>query len=539
MTRPARTRVPSVLSVALLLLTVASAGAATPQWTLSTESPVEFQRLTPLGSLLVSTGGLLGCVDPATGQWQWKRDDLKKFKECNYDEIANTPYGLLDLGGGVGGASRRVEVVDLATGQVKWDSKGLPMNSSQGLFQAPSRRMLVLFGLPKQGNKPVTVGVDTETGEMKWQQERLFEKPLRLFEVKGSGKVFKRFSVEGNQPPVFDTDHTMIVWITADGPTRIDLDTGAKLWTCAALKGKEPAALNDGYCGMLYADGVVYVPYEKSLQALDPRTGNLLWAKEKDFKGRVVQLQMTPQGLVVRGAPTLGDNGKPNGKAYIDVLDPKTGLSVWAKPFKDLDDATTFEVAGEKLFIAADGELHEIGLGTGTPRAIAKFKFKEKEVPATLELRDGGFLLSADQTLMLLDANGGTTYQSYFEAPSFSGWMKLGVGLLTAAVNAASAGAAYDRAYATGQSQTYYLSGNPTLGKRFRATTQAQGFAYILTTVTGDGKKGPGLVKVDKATGRAVAELRLGDKTPEYVTDSIESRVFFLKNEKTIEGYAM
>jgi hypothetical protein len=117
--------------------------------------------------------------------------------------------------------------------------------------------------------------------------------------------------------------------------------------------------------------------------------------------------------------------------------------------------------------------------------------------------------------------------------------MKLGVGLLTAAVNAASAGAAYDRAYATGQSQTYYLSGNPTLGKRFRATTQAQDYTYILTTVTGDGKKGPGLVKVDKATGKAVAELRLGDKTPEYVTDSIESRVFFLKNEKTIEGYAM
>jgi outer membrane protein assembly factor BamB len=397
----------------------------------------------------------------------------------------------------------------------------------------------VLFGVPKKGNKPVTVGVDTETGEMKWQQDRLFEKPLRLFEVKGSGKIFKRFSVDGNQPPVFDTEGSMVVWITADGPTKINLDTGERVWVCEALKGKEPAALNDGYCGMLCSGGVVYVPYEKSLQAIDAQTGKLLWAKEKDFKGRVVQLQLAPQGLVVRGAPTLNDKGKLNGKAYVDVLDPKTGLSVWAKPFKDLDDATTFELKGDKIFIAADGELHEIGLADGASRALAKYRFKEKEVPSTLELRDDGFLLSADQTLMLLDANGSEKYQSYFEAPSFSGWMKLGVGLLTAAVNAASAGSAYSRAQATGESQTYYLAGNPTLGKRFRATTQANDFTYILTTVTGDGKKGPGLAKVNKATGKADAQLRLGDKTPEYVTDSIESRVFFLKNEKTIEGYAM
>jgi outer membrane protein assembly factor BamB len=538
MTNPHPSRRSHVLAAALVALALAAgaAAAATPQWTLTTDASIGFQRLTPLGTLLVGTDAMLGCVDPATGQWLWKREDLKKFKECNYDEIANTPYGLLDLG--AGGSQRRVEVVDLATGQKKWDSEPLPMNSSQGLFQAPEKRMLVLFGLPKKGNKPVTVGVDTETGEMKWQQDRLFEKPLRLFEVKGSGKVFKRFSVDGNQPPVCD-GNAMIVWITADGPTRIDLDSGAKVWVCDALKGKEPAALADGYCGMLLADGVVYVPYEKSLQALDAATGKLLWAKEKDFKGRVVQLQMTPHGLVVRGAPTLNDKGKLNGKAYIDVLDPKTGLSVWAKPFKDLDDATTFEIRDGRIYIAADGELHEIGLADGAARSIAKFKFKEHEVPTSLELRGDGFLLSSDQTLLLLDANGGQKYLSYFEAPSYSGWMKLGVGLLTATMNAASYAAAQSQANATGMSQTYYLSGNPTLGKRFRATTQAEDFSYILTTVTGDGKKGPGLVKVGKATGQSVAELRLGDKTPEYVTDPIESRVFFLKSDKTIEGYSM
>lgn len=534
-----RTLRPILACLALATFAALPARAATPAWT-ATFGEIEFQRVSALGTLLVSHAGGLACVDPATGKTLWSRDDLKKFKECNFDEIENTPYALLEMGEGVGGTKRRIEVVDLETGRKKWDSEGLPILSSQGQFQAPHKRMLVIFGTAKKGSKAMTVGVDTETGEMKWQQERLFEKPLQLFAVKGSGKLFKRMSIAGNQPAAFPDENTMVVWLTEDGPTAIDLGTGAKKWVCAGLKGKTPAALDYGFVPMWARQGVVYVPYEKSLQALDAASGALLWAKEKDFRGRPVQMAMSDVGLVVRGAPFVGEDGKAKGKPFIDVLDPKTGVSVWAKPFKDLEDATSFDFKGEHLYICADNELHQVALANGTDRILAKFKFKEKEAPSSLTLLDdGGYLLTSNQTLLKVDEGGAEKWRAYYEAPSYSGWVKLGVGLLTAAVNAAAAGSAYDRAQRYGTDQTYYLSGNPTLGKRFRASVDGYAYQYILTSVEDGGKKKAGIVKVDKSTGQVASSVQLGDKTPEYEVDEVEGWLFFKAGDDRIEAYRM
>ena len=106
------------------------------------------------------------------------------------------------------------------------------------------------------------------------------------------------------------------------------------------------------------------------------------------------------------------------------------------------------------------------------------------------------------------------------------------------AVNAASAANAYSQAQATGNSQTYYLISNPTLSKRFKASSNRAEFSYVLTNATdSSGKKGPGLVKLNKATGALEMQVVLGDKTPEYELDSYEGRLLFMKSEKEIVGY--
>jgi outer membrane protein assembly factor BamB len=515
----------------VVTLLAAAAHAATPMWTFK-GGDLQFQRVSPLGTLLVSHAGGLTALDPATGKALWERADLKSFKECNYDEIENTPYALLD--------GKQFEVIDLQTGQKKWDSSKLPFKSSSGQMQIAHKRLLLVFGMARAGAKPTVVALDTETGEMKWQQDKLFDKPLRLFEVKGSGRVFKRQSIAGNQPPAFPDDHSVVVWVTEDGPTCIDLETGARKWVCAGLKGKTPAALNDGFCGMWARDGVIYVPYEKSLQAIDASSGALLWTKEKDFRGRPVQMAWSPAGLVVRGASFMKDDGKPAGKPFIDCLDPKTGVSVWPKPFKDLEDATSFDMKGDHLYICADNELHQVGLAQGADRILAKFKFKEHEVPNGLELLDdGGFLLTSSQTILKLDGNGAEQARAYYEAPSLSGWVKLGVGVLTAAVNAAAAGSAYDRAQRYGTDQTYYLASNPTLGKRFRATQATQQYQYILTSVEEGGKKRAGIVRVDRYTGKVASSVQLNEKKPEYEVDEVEGLLYFQASDDTVEAYRM
>jgi outer membrane protein assembly factor BamB len=527
-----------VLAAIAALAIAAGAGAparAEVLWTLTTGKEIVFQRLTPLGSLLVSTDeGLMG-VDAATGKAVWTRGDVVKLKECNYDEISGTSFGLLDLGEGVGGTQRRVEVIDLATGQAKWDSKDLPMNSSQGLMQVPQHGMLVLCGMPKKGSKPVMVAVNADDGAMKWQQDALFTKPLHLLEVRGSGKLFKRFSIEGNQLPVFDTENSMIVYLTAEGPVKMDLATGNRVWN-AAIKAKALPALRHGYAPMLLEGTTLFVPYDKSVQAIDAGTGALLWPKDRDFKSKVTQMQMTPLGLVVRGAPGFDDKGKPDGKPFLDLLDPKTGLSVWKKPFKDLEDATTFDLRGDKLYIAADGELFAVNLADGAASGVAKFKFKGNEVPTTLEVMDDDYVLSSSQNVMRLDAAGNVKHHTFHPAPGQSGWIKV---LSTAAVmtmNAASAAHAHGMAMNNpGTTYRYTLYGNPELSRRFKASESAGGYLSMLTSgVEADGQKGVGLVKIEKATGATAARVVLGDKTPEYEMDAIDGRVFFQKTNTEI-----
>ena len=85
---------------------------------------------------------------------------------------------------------KQFEVIDLATGQKTWDSSKLPFKNRLGQIQVASKRMLIVFGLPKAGAKPMAVALDTETGEIKWREERMLAKPLDLYQVKGRGRVF-------------------------------------------------------------------------------------------------------------------------------------------------------------------------------------------------------------------------------------------------------------------------------------------------------------------------------------------------------------
>jgi outer membrane protein assembly factor BamB len=478
-------------------------------------------------------------VDPATGAVAWKRDDIKKLKECNYDEIAGTAFGMFDAGEGVGGTQRRVEVIDLATGVKKWDSSNLPMASSQGVLVVPQKGMLIVAGAPKKGSTKTTlIGVDAETGEMKWQKDGLFTKNVVLREVRGSGKLFKRYAIEGCQPPVFDTDDTAILFLTEEGPVKIDLNTGEKLWTADKLKGEDPSAVSEGYAPMLHDNGVVFVPYKKSVMAVDAKTGAPMWPKDHDFKSRVAQMALTPQGLVVRGQPQLNAKGKLDGKPFIDVLDPKTGESVWKKPFKDMEGATTFDLAGDRLFIAADGELFSIGLADGVAKSVTKIKFKGNEDPTRLEVHDGEYVLASSQNVMRLSPAGEVRYHTFYPAPGQSGWIKV---LSTAAVmtmNAASASYAHSQAMANpGTTYRYTLYGNPELSRRFKASTHAREYAAIQTQVEDGGRKGSGLVKVSKTDGKEVARCYLGDKTPEYEMDEIDGRVYFRKTNTQIVAF--
>jgi len=522
----------SGVAVAAALLLVSPLSAQQPLWTYQSPKDIEFRQLTPLGSLLLSTDGGLTALDPTSGRVLWQREDLGKVKEANFDVVPGSPFAVVSQGGVKG----RFEVISLETGAKLWDSKALPIVFSQGMLAFPRDEMFFSVG---NGGKTDYLGLDMKSGDVRWAQDKFFAKTPTVWPVKGSGGMVKRMSVEGHQGPLFDSDETAILWISEEGPARLNVKTGQKLWVATALKGFDAPATKTGFAEMQLENGVVYAPFEQKLAAFRAADGSMVWSKPAEFKSGIGQMDVTPQGIVVRGVYMKDDNGKVKGKPFIDVVDAATGASKWAKPFKDLQSATSYVILDDKIYIGADRELQEIDIATGTVRSLLKFKFAGNEEPYILQVKDGNFVLVSSQTVMNVSRSGTINFTSNHKAPGSSTFSKISSTLSVATANLISVSAAYDRSSRSGRPQKYQLYGNPTLSKRFKATKDADGFSYILTEVQNADGKGPGLVKVDKRTGTVAGSLVLNDKTPDYSLDEVDGVLFLQKDDKTIVGFKL
>ena len=87
--------------------------------------------------------------------------------------------------------------------------------------------------------------------------------------------------------------------------------------------------------------------------------------------------------------------------------------------------------------------------------------------------------------------------------------------------------------------QTYVIV-NPILSRRYGATKKARDYYYVLTVFKEPAERtGPGLVKLNVVTGKEENRLWLGDRTPEYEVDPIESIVFFKQGKREIVAFRM
>jgi hypothetical protein len=179
-----------------------------------------------------------------------------------------------------------------------------------------------------------------------------------------------------------------------------------------------------------------------------------------------------------------------------------------------------------------------------------------------LQVRENGILLTSDQNATLYGTDGKIIWHSYNKAPGKTGMGKVlsGLGGLAASMMAAAEmGRSAQLSYAKG----YYGSTSPALdrdiknananaaafagaaaasfasiGKRFKATKQANDFMTVLTSLGGNNQaSSAGIVIVSKIDGKNISSILLGDKTPDYKLDEL-GRMIYQKSEKDeIKGF--
>ena len=144
----------------LLLLFAASACFAGDQlWEQSFPSDIKWQKLTSTGHLVVCTDDALRGLKPETGEMAWTIEELKDFKDEDFELIYMTPYALVSKGKGIfKGGGNNLSLIDVTNGTTAWTTDELGKTSSARNWLLPQVNALMHVGsLGKNANEKTLI----------------------------------------------------------------------------------------------------------------------------------------------------------------------------------------------------------------------------------------------------------------------------------------------------------------------------------------------------------------------------------------------
>lgn len=483
----------------------------TPLWRFTTTSDITFFRLVSLDPprLVVATKDALHFVDATTGKALWSRDDLRKVPAVHFDVMDAGSADPIRLARGIALADDVMHIFDLETGAKLAESDSWSVKSVC-CYQPVYGNGLVLVIARTAGSENTLLGVELQSGAVRWRRELIFRKTPEMHEVPES---WYTVTLSGNQHPLQVDSANLLLYLSKDGPFDINPVKGRIVWSGSVLKGKEVPQLAIGYAPMLVEGGVAYIPSKHTLVALNTSDGTPIWPSSPGLPGQIVQMEWTAPGLLVGG----------EGSPFLDLLDPATGRSLWRAPVTDLKDRSRFTVQGGTAYLAANNKLEAIDLASGAVRDIATVAFEGREQPYRVEMRPDGALLISDHNLLMLGTDGAAKYRRYYPAPTAGFFATLGSELRR--------NPGGDAFRTLGRALAIKASSPIALG----ATRLARDFVYIVTTAPdASGHQGVSLVRVNKADGAEAGRIWLTEKSFDYQTDPATDMVYLKQDSRAI-----
>ena len=347
-------------------------------------------------------------------------------------------------------------------------------------------------------------------------------------------------------------------------------------------------------------DNLILVESE-GFNILDPNTNTLLWKKSykidpltevipngTDFiavgKGEKVSLmdRVDANGKKVWDTKIGGyayyTSLTDKGVMYIstersNIIDYETGKDVWKKDIKFHSiPAVTFDEQEDKVVIFENGNGYKFDLKTGDIDLFAEnidLEKVSKKTPLQAEyVNSKGYFLFTDQHVSLLAKDGKLAYTDYYEPPSstnalialgdFAGSAFLGVDLdiagsieninmLTDLSNGVyrntldQNGAGQNTSVVAGLYVDDGQAMQPVLEvtkTRYFNSKQTRDHHFLVTKIKSEtAPTKHSILMVNKATGKIEKTIDVMDKTPNYLVDDVDSRVFINQNNELLTSY--
>jgi hypothetical protein len=339
----------------LVLVTVVTASAAVaakqdysgvptvaPAWTAQFEQPVRWQRVTPMGQLVVATDCCLHGIDPASGSIAWSRGGFPRLSDESFETIPGTPLFMVASDG----MNDQTVVLDSTDGHVVFDSKAAGIGNILGrtvLFESGG---LLILGQEKGDPTIKLFFAEMETGKIRWANDEILgEMSAGMKKVAGLLAQF----VEATDGPI-DESATIgrpvevgadaVVIGSAGEILKLSTESGKLLWRVQNQDGDGPS----GLYRTPHRPDVIFVgtevagqgmstngqtPVQTRYAAYTVADGKMVWTKSVKVKGTLNPPLLLEHGMI------LSPGGDVKGK--VKYVEYDTGNSVWGKKGKGIE----------------------------------------------------------------------------------------------------------------------------------------------------------------------------------------------------------
>lgn len=444
------------------------------------------------GNILYTNGSILYKIEGASGSILWQVETKKNF-------------------------------IDLFTNPSKTIVYGVSGSASEIFSQANAEPSVI--SMSSGGGKFLIEAFNIDNGNEEWKN------PIEYKSSKYGGVAL------GEQD--FFLLHTL-------SANKIKYDSGEPVWK------KEKLGTGGADIGGIYGtdEGMIYVAPDSNgrtyVNYVDAE-GKSIWKKKSIIVGQMIMME--DHGDAFFYITSKGPNflSKEDGKVLWEG-DKYLSGSVPVSFVRDVDDTYVMYVEGKLIRINLESrDWAEIASGFGF----------QAELPSDLQQIEEGFVLSGNQNAMLISKNGETVYHQYYPAPeqSFAARMALGALSTASAVGSMAYGMSSlgyglsgavqgNEAFmkkanqqATIASFTGEMSGgfDALASARFGEQASTDDYKLILTKQD----KNIGFVKINLSNGDEEGMIVTADRTPDFVIDGIDDKLFLKLADNRVACYQL
>ena len=297
-----------------------------PEWNLRFKGLVKWQRVTPLGTLIVATEGALHGINPSTGRIVWRHSKLGMLSEDVYSEIDGTSLIVLE-GERVGAGGLILDSID---GRVVFNAGRAGFTRVVGRHLLSRSRGLLIEGVRGKDEARTLVFVDVSTGKLLWAHSRLLgAPPVGSIDAQAESGDGSKASAMTAAP--FEIDSEVVLIATRAGLYSLGARTGKVHWRSAQPKG----VVVTRFARRSDTEGVVFVSNEvrpesgrkKDVQAMFGANhlsdGASVWSGLLKMEGR-------PNEILFHHDDGLLLSARSDGRGPIRLVEATTGRTLWS-----------------------------------------------------------------------------------------------------------------------------------------------------------------------------------------------------------------